>query len=109
MSNQDQKISGGLLARVKFSNNENPPILIPESALKIGNPREKKLSNTVFILDNVNGNKQVTVKQITMGENKNGKVEVFAGLNPGDRLIVRSTGKLENGQRVRLSAISTNE
>ena len=44
-----------------------------------------------------------------MGENKNGKVEVFAGLNPGDRLIVRSTGKLENGQRVRLSAISTNE
>lgn len=108
LSNQDQKISSGLLARVTFSNNENPPILIPESALKIENPRGNKLSNTVFVLDNINGNEQVMTRQVTMGENKNGKVEILSGLNSNDRLIVRSTGKLENGQTVRLSAISNN-
>ncbi|MBL1208488.1 efflux RND transporter periplasmic adaptor subunit [Geminocystis sp. GBBB08] len=107
LNNQEQKINSGLLARVRFSNNETPPILIPESALKIGNPRETKLSNTVFLLDNINGNEQVITRKITLGENKNGRVEILAGLNPDDRLIVRSTGKIENGQKVRLSAIST--
>ncbi|BAQ60377.1 probable RND efflux membrane fusion protein [Geminocystis sp. NIES-3708] len=107
LSNQDQKISSGLLARVTFNNNENPPILIPESALKIDNPRGNKLSNTVFILDNINGNEQVITRQVTIGENKNGKVEILSGLNSNDRLIVKSSGKLENGQTVRLSAIST--
>jgi HlyD family secretion protein len=108
LSNQDKKINSGLLARVTFTNNENPPILIPESALKIDNPRDTKLSNTVFILDNINGNEQVIMRKITMGENKNGKVEILSGINSNDRLIVRSTDKLENGQNVRLSAISNN-
>lgn len=107
LSNPEQKINSGLLARVRFSNNENPPILIPESALKISNLRgDNKLSNTVFLLDNINGKEQVITRQITMGENKNGKVEILSGLNSNDRLIVRSTDKLENGQTVRLSAIS---
>lgn len=106
LSNQGEKINSGLLARVTFSENKNPPIMIPESALKISNPRDDKLSNTVFLLDNINGNNQVSTRKITLGENNNGKVEILSGLDYNDRLIVRSSKKLENGQTVRLSAIS---
>ncbi|BAQ64409.1 efflux RND transporter periplasmic adaptor subunit [Geminocystis sp. NIES-3709] len=106
LSNPNQKISGGLLARVKFSNNNNPPILIPETALKINNTRGNELSKTVFILDKKENNVQVISRQVTLGQSKNGKVEVLNGLSLNDRIVVRSSDKLENGQTVRLSVIS---
>ncbi|NCO79254.1 MAG: efflux RND transporter periplasmic adaptor subunit [Cyanobacteria bacterium] len=106
LGNQDQKISSGLLARVKFNKENNPPILIPETALKIGKKNDDKLSNMVFILDDKNSDLKVITKQVTLGKNKNGKIEVLSGLNSQDRLIVKSSGNLKNGQTVKLSAIS---
>lgn len=106
LSNPDQKINGGLLARIKFTNDNNPPILIPETALKINNPRENTLSNTVFVLNENNDQTQVVTRQVTLGQSKNGKVEILNGLTTNDRIVVRSSDKLENAQTVRLSVIS---
>ncbi|MGI0480901.1 efflux RND transporter periplasmic adaptor subunit [Geminocystis sp. CENA526] len=106
LSNPQQKINGGLLARIKFSQNNVAPIVIPETALKINNPRENILSNTVFVLNNSIDNPQVTTRQVTLGQSRNGKVEILNGLTTNDRIVVRSSDKLENGQTVRLSVIS---
>lgn len=106
LSNSEEKINGGLLARIKFANNNNPPILIPETALKINNPRENTLSNTVFVLSENNDQTQVTTRQVTLGQSKNGRVEILNGLTTLDRIVVRSSDKLENGTNVRLSVIS---
>lgn len=106
LGNSEQKINGGLLTRIKFTNNNNPPILIPETALKINNPRENTLSNTVFVLSENNDQTQVTTRQVTLGQSKNGKVEILNGLTTLDRIVVRSSDKLENGTTVRLSVIS---
>lgn len=106
LSNQEEKIKSGLLSRVTFSPTQKPPIIVPENALKVNNPRENTLSNTLFILDNSHDNKpQVLTRQVTLGERKNGQVEILSGISPDDRVVVRSSGKLENGSVVKLSAI----
>lgn len=106
LSNPEQKINGGLLARIKITNNNNPPILIPETALKINNPRGNTFSNTVFILSQNNQQTKVISRQVILGKSNNGRVEILNGLTTLDRIVVRSSDKLENGSIVRLSAIS---
>ncbi len=102
LSNPEGKIKRGLLARVKFTA-DNPSLTIPESALQVGDR-----DNIVFIVVNSNqsSDPKVIAKEVTLGKRRNGKVEVLTGLNDGEKIVSRSSNTLENGQKVKLSAIS---
>ena len=92
----------GLLARVKFVN-DNPRLVIPESALNVGG---KDLNNQVFVLDSQALENKVVARQVTLGKSRNGMVEILAGLGEQDRIVARSNRILTNNQSVRISAMS---
>ncbi|MGY6530400.1 MAG: efflux RND transporter periplasmic adaptor subunit [Cyanobacterium sp.] len=107
LDTNNQSINGGLLARVTLADTRTPPIIIPQNALNIGNNDQNDSSNqTVFVLDQSNDEPSVIARAITIGENRNGRIEVTQGLTESDRLIVRSSQPLEDGQTVSLSIIS---
>lgn len=100
LSNPEGKIKRGLMARVTFTP-DNPSLTIPESALQVGDR-----DNIVFIVDNQSSETQVIAREVRLGKRRNGRVEVLTGLNDGDRIVSRASNPLEDGQRVKPSAIS---
>ena len=105
LSNPSGKIKSGLLSRVTFSREEIPPVIVPQSALTINNNSDR---NIVFVLDNQTNDRRVRVRirKVAIGKTKNGKVEILSGLTSRERVVSKSTGILQDGQKVRLSAIS---
>ncbi|MEI6064539.1 MAG: hypothetical protein WCQ26_08100 [Pseudanabaena sp. ELA748] len=43
---------------------------------------------------------------MTIGDRRDGKVVILSGLKEGDRVVVRSGGKLQDGDAVRISVLS---
>ena len=102
VNNPDRKIKGGLLARVNFTPERESSIIILETAIV-----EDRGDNYVFTVtkqDNKKGN--VTKQKVIVGDRNNGKVEIIAGLSPGDRYVLRSSKPLEDKDSVSLSIIS---
>lgn len=106
LDNPNQLISSGLLARVSFLDTRKPPIIIPETALKLADDSLLTTNNSVFILDNSTDYTKVISRKVILGKRNNGKVEILAGLKSQERLVIRSSEPLENGKEVKLSVIS---
>ncbi len=104
VSNANAEIKSGLLARVTFIDETKAPIVIPQSALDI---EENKQNNIVFVLTNQNQDNTVEARLVNLGKKNNSQVEILSGVAPEEQIVVRSTSKLKDGQKVRLSAIST--
>jgi multidrug efflux pump subunit AcrA (membrane-fusion protein) len=45
-------------------------------------------------------------RQVTLGDRRDGKVVVLSGLQEGERVVIRSGGKLQDGDPVKLSVLS---
>ncbi len=106
LDNPNRLISSGLLARVRFLDTRKPPIIIPETALKLADDSLLTTNNSVFILDDNADFAQVISRKVILGKRNNGKVEILAGLKSQERLVIRSSEPLENGKEVKLSVIS---
>lgn len=134
--NRDSKLGSGQLARVQFRDSQNRQIVIAETALETagrsaqkskdqikdqtenakGNGNIKNRTNriekgkpktgTVFVITGDRQAPKVTVRRVTLGDRRDGKVAVVSGLNEGDRIVVRSGGKLQDGDAVRISVLS---
>jgi multidrug resistance efflux pump len=61
---------------------------------------------TILMVQGTAANAQVVARPVTLGDRREGQVEILAGLEPGDRYVVRSSNPLQPGDPVRLSAIS---
>ncbi len=73
------------------------------------NPAENQAgqrASTVFVVQGTAENVRVVARPVTVGDRRDGQVEILAGLQPGDRYVVRSSNPLQPGDPVRLSAIS---
>lgn len=103
IDNGDERLGSGLLARVVFQGANAPRLMIPQSALK--GFEEGQLSSrqgSVFV---VVGDR-VRERQVTLGQRREGKVEILSGLNAGDRYVVRSGRPLRDGDKIRPSILS---
>lgn len=62
---------------------------------------------TIFVLAATNAEQPtVAARPVTLGRQADGKVEIVAGLKPGERYVLRSDRPLKSGQSVRLSVLS---
>ncbi|MEM6425226.1 MAG: efflux RND transporter periplasmic adaptor subunit [Cyanobacteria bacterium P01_D01_bin.128] len=99
--NDAGRIGSGLLARVTLSA-EDRAIILPDSVLGL-NPAEQSL---IYVIEQRGEQAVVDARQVELGNQQNGQVEVLAGLTAGESVVVRSGGPLEAGQRVNLSILS---
>ncbi|MGQ9871593.1 efflux RND transporter periplasmic adaptor subunit [Leptodesmis sp.] len=134
MSNPNGKIGSGLLARVNFTQQVIKRVVVPETALKNHEERQagarsqsaaKPLSSdsvtpargqnrqesgsktgTIFVVTGSGKQTAAAARSVTLGNRRDGQVEILAGLQPGDRFIVRSSKALKEGTPIRLSILS---
>lgn len=136
--NSNGQVGSGLLARVSAANKTAEKIIVPQTALQgEANPSRAKGNSTqntgqatpsqgtigkstqntgqapsqgrVFVVAETQGKATVKARNVKLGTRANGKVEILAGLQPGERLVVRSAKPLKDGETVRLSVLSTPE
>ncbi|MBE9031112.1 efflux RND transporter periplasmic adaptor subunit [filamentous cyanobacterium LEGE 11480] len=60
----------------------------------------------VYVIEQTGEQQTVAVRSVTLGQTRNGQVEVLSGLQAGDNYVVRSDKPLKAGQSVRQSVLS---
>ncbi len=88
----DLRLRSGLFGRAQFSRGERQALLIPRSAVV-----ERGQLQGVFVLDQ---NQIASLRYITLGKQSGTDIEVLAGLQNGERLVVKPGGLDLNGKRV---------
>jgi HlyD family secretion protein len=120
LPNPTGRVGGGLLARASFSSPTVDRVTIPQSALQSdrrNQPQASPASGTtskpttsnkgrVFVVATQGDRSTVTARAVTLGERIDGKVEILAGLNPGERFVARASKPLKDGETVRSSILS---
>lgn len=101
MANPNGRIGSGLFARVNFAPPGDDPIVIPASALKTGPD-----NNTIFIIEQNNGDTTVAARPVDIGQQHQGQVEILSGLDNNESFVVQSDKPLKDGQTVRTSILS---
>lgn len=117
--NSNGQVGSGLLARVSFAAKTAEKIIVPQTALQkeANSSRQGKSTpaqsdkapsnqGTVFVIANSQEKATVKARNVRLGTRANGKVEIISGLQPGEKLVVRSAKPLKDGEAVRLSVLS---
>jgi multidrug efflux pump subunit AcrA (membrane-fusion protein) len=71
-----------------------------------GGAKPKQTKGTLFVVVGEGEQAKVAARSVTLGEQADGKVQILAGLNPGDRFVSRTGKPLKDGDSVRLSILS---
>ena len=88
----DLQLRSGLFGRAQFSRGQRQALLIPRSAVV-----ERGQLQGVFVLDQ---NQVASLRYVTVGKSSGSDIEVLAGLQSGERLVVKP-GELDlNGKRI---------
>ena len=103
INNPNNEIKGGLLARVNFALTQERQIIVPETAII----REQN-TNYLFTVTqkDENNRSNVTKRKVFLGDRANNKVEIVAGISPGEKYVLRSSKPLKDRDLVNLSIIS---
>lgn len=88
----DSRLRSGLFGRALFSRGKRQSLLIPRTAVI-----ERGQLEGVFVLDQ---NKVATLRYITLGRSSGDDVEVLAGLQSGERLVVKPAELDLNGKHI---------
>jgi HlyD family secretion protein len=117
--NPGGKLGSGKLARVKFLSQQPPQTIIPVAALEVtkknsskpkpGEEQHPPKTATILVIEGDEEQPQVAEREVTLGDRRDGKVVILTGLTEGERVVVRSGGKLEAGNPVRISVLSEKE
>ena len=102
LPNPGGRIGSGLLARVTGLGAAANAVLVPQSALSVGEGE----GNQIFLLQPQGDGFVSTPRPVQVGERSDGQVAILAGLSPGDRYIVRSGQPLTPGATVQPSLLS---
>jgi membrane fusion protein (multidrug efflux system) len=91
LANEDGALKPGMFLNVSLSKDERETLVIPEEALT---PEAEK--QYVFVV----ADGKVRRQEVRIGGRAPGSVEILAGLNAGDRVIVEGTQKVREGAPV---------
>ncbi len=89
INNADFKLKPGMLLNVTIELAVSDVLQIPEKAIV---PLQNR--HYVFVVD---GNNQVTEREVSLGQRMPGLVEVRSGLSVGDEIVIEGTQKLRSG------------
>ncbi|MEO1134148.1 MAG: efflux RND transporter periplasmic adaptor subunit [Cyanobacteria bacterium J06639_1] len=108
LSNPQQRISSGLIARVDFVSPVSQHVLtIPESALALSDTEQTSSDPIVFILSDTGDSPTAQSRSVRVGDRQNGEVEILSGLESGDTYILRANQPLTSDQPIQPSLLST--
>ncbi|WP_017712998.1 efflux RND transporter periplasmic adaptor subunit [Prochlorothrix hollandica] len=112
MPNPEGAVGAGLLARVTLPGGNQERVVVPNSALEVGES-STDVGNTaeIFVVlpqASAEGETLVEGRSVRLGRSLNGQVEVLQGLGVGDVYVVRSGTPLKTGQAVQRSLLSEN-
>jgi len=88
----DARLRSGLFGRAQFSRGERQALMIPRSAVV-----ERGQLQGIYVLDE---NKVASLRYIILGKATGADVEVLAGLESGERLVVNPAAVNLNGKRI---------
>lgn len=103
IDNPEREIKGGLLARVNFASTKERRVIVPQTAIV-----EERGTNYLFTVmqSNEDNRSEVTKRKVIIGDRAQNKVEIVAGISPGEKYVLRSSKPLEDSDSVSLSIIS---
>jgi multidrug efflux pump subunit AcrA (membrane-fusion protein) len=84
-------LRSGMYGRAEFARGERSTLTVPKAALV-----EQGQLVSVFVVENGEAHLRV----VTLGKEREGRVEVLSGLSEGDRVVVDGAGGLSDGRRV---------
>ena len=90
----DARLRSGLFGRAHFARGERPAILIPQTSVV-----ERGQLQGVYVLD---ANQVAELRYITLGKSAGEKVEVFSGLQDGDKVVAAPGDRELGGKRIAL-------
>ena len=85
-------VRSGMFAHVLWQAGTEQLLTIPKTALV-----DRGQLTGVYVVDD---NRQAVLRWVRTGKTYGNRVEILAGLNPGDRLVTHYTGRLLDGQEV---------
>jgi membrane fusion protein (multidrug efflux system) len=92
LPNPERKLKPGMLLSVELQQAPRQTLVIDELAIV-------QLGRQAFVF-RINADNTVQQVPVEIGARRPGEVEIVAGLNPGDRIVVEGTVKLRNGLTV---------
>ncbi len=95
IQNEDQTLKPGILMRIQLATQPRVSLLIPEEAITASATEQR-----VFKI--VNNNNVINVEEtlISIGTRNGGKLEVLAGLDEGDQVVIHGTLRVKGGDEV---------
>jgi membrane fusion protein (multidrug efflux system) len=92
LPNKDAALKPGMFLSVRLDRDVHEALMIPEAALVPEQSRQ-----FIYVVEDG----KATRREVRIGRREPGKVEVVAGLTPGERVIVEGTQKVRDGGAVR--------
>lgn len=93
---EQKNIKPNMLAVVTITDYTNPQaIVVPQNIIQ-----KTGIENFLFSASKENGRWIASRKVVQTGENYNDRVEILAGINPGDFVVISGFQNLADGQRV---------
>lgn len=90
--NPDGALKPGMFLNVRLSRGEQDALMIPEAALMPEQSRQ-----FLFVVEDG----RALRREVKIGRREPGRVEIVAGLKPGERVVVEGTQKVREGAAVR--------
>lgn len=97
LANEDGALRPGMFLNVALANDEREALVIPEEALTPEAERQY-----VFVV----ADGKASRREVRIGGRRPGSVEVIAGLNAGEQVIVEGTQKVRDGAAVRAARVA---
>jgi membrane fusion protein (multidrug efflux system) len=98
--NPERSLRPGLLMQMQLLRDPREAVMVPESAIL-----QRGAEHAVFVVDeNEDGETVAQRREVRVGLRQPGKVEIVAGLSPGERVITHGADKARPGQPVTIKA-----
>lgn len=100
LENESQRLRPGMFADVRVILAQDAPVItIPDTAISYA-----PYGDSVFVIEEKDGQHLVSRRQIQTGKTRDGRVSVLSGLEAGEQVVSAGHNKLRNGQAVVIDA-----